>query len=487
MAKTYITTVKYSVAINFEIDGVVEKEDIIGAIFGQSEGLLGEEMDLKELQQSGKLGRIEVKYKSEFGKTTGDLIVPSSMNMPETTLLAATIESVEKVGPCDSKFIVISINDVRKDKREIIKKRAKALLERLKKDQLPDATELAEEIKVGARELEIVPYGKDKLPAGPDIDNEDTLIIVEGRADVLTLLRNGIKNVIAMGGSNIGSTITELAGKVETTLFIDGDRGGELNARKLAQIAKIDYLARAPAGKEVEELTRKEILLALKRRVAVTDERSFYSAAPIAVPAPRPAQRVQQRETFAKRQYPTDNYPRQQRVPQRREGRIVVREQVREADFGIGGSPVHAGYSPRSRSEGMRREAGRPQRDRPERGSGRQFGRRTGQFQQTPEKKITDNCPATPSEQQAFQPIMNELKGTMKARLLSEKMDEILTTDVRNTLDALERSSDVHAIVFDGIITKRLAEAAQKKNIKYVIGIRKADIGETGTLRALVI
>ncbi|MEK6941759.1 MAG: DNA primase, partial [archaeon] len=74
LAKTYISAVKYLVKIKFEIHGVVDKPDIIGAIFGQSEGLLGEEMDLKELQKNGKIGRIEINHEHMLGKTVREIL-----------------------------------------------------------------------------------------------------------------------------------------------------------------------------------------------------------------------------------------------------------------------------------------------------------------------------------------------------------------------------------------------------------------------------
>ena len=77
MAKAYINVTKYQVTLSFKIEGIVDKHDIIGAVFGQSEGLLGEEMDLRELQQNGKIGRIEILPKSAGGSTTGKMIVPS--------------------------------------------------------------------------------------------------------------------------------------------------------------------------------------------------------------------------------------------------------------------------------------------------------------------------------------------------------------------------------------------------------------------------
>jgi len=48
-----------------EIEGVVDKPDVVGAIFGQTEGLLGEDLDLRELQRTGRVGRIQIAVKSE--------------------------------------------------------------------------------------------------------------------------------------------------------------------------------------------------------------------------------------------------------------------------------------------------------------------------------------------------------------------------------------------------------------------------------------
>src|SRR3989338_4625422 len=272
MAKTYINTVKYEIKLNFEIDGIVDKPDIIGAIFGQSEGLLGDEMDLKELQKNGKVGRIEIEHTTSMGRTKGTVVVPSSMDMAETSLLAAGIESVDKVGPCESKFEIVDITDTRTDKRGEIKTRAQELLKRMMDKSKPDTQMLSEELRESVRASDIIEYGPDKLPAGPGIENDKEVIIVEGRADVLNMLKNQIRNVVGMNGSNIPPTIIELSRHKEVTAFVDGDRGGILNARKLAQLVNVDFIAKAPDGKEVEELTRKEILQALKKKAPMEEE-----------------------------------------------------------------------------------------------------------------------------------------------------------------------------------------------------------------------
>ncbi len=271
MGKTYINAVKYEITATFKIDGIVDKHDIIGAIFGQSEGLLGEELDLRELQKNGKIGRITITLTTHGGTTTGRVVIPSSMDMVETSILAAAIETVDKVGPCKASLIIREIQDTRAKKREEVVNRAQQLLEKLMHDQIPESDEIARKVRERVRTSEVQGYGKDKLPAGPAVDDSDSIIVVEGRADVLNLLKNNIKNVIGMDGSKISNTIVELCKKKTVTLFSDGDRGGELIQRKLAALTDVDFVARAPDGKEVEELSRKEIIMALRRKIPLTE------------------------------------------------------------------------------------------------------------------------------------------------------------------------------------------------------------------------
>ncbi len=114
---------------------------------------------------------------------------------------------------------------------------------------------------------EISYYGKERLPAGPNIDKSDAIIIVEGRNDVINLLKHGIKNAIAVEGTNIPQTIIDLCNEKIATAFVDGDRGGELILRELLQVADVDFVARAPPTREVEELTYKLIMKTLKNKI----------------------------------------------------------------------------------------------------------------------------------------------------------------------------------------------------------------------------
>ena len=268
MGKIAPISYKYIIHAEFKADGTVDKPDVIGAIFGQTEGLLGSDLELRELQKSGKIGRIEVETEVSGGRTKGMIMIPSSMDMAETAIIAASLETIDRVGPCNAKIKVLGLEDVRESKREYILKRTKELLHELM-EKGPKSTEIIEKIKQEVRELELTTYGPEKLPAGPDIDTADEVIVVEGRADVITLLRNGIKNVIAMNGTSVPKTIIDLSKRKTMVAFVDGDRGGDLNAETLISVADIDFIAKAPAGKEVEELTSKEIHKALRARIPV--------------------------------------------------------------------------------------------------------------------------------------------------------------------------------------------------------------------------
>ncbi len=269
MAKISPVSAKYIVHATIEIDGIVERPDVIGAIFGQTEGLIGSDLELRELQRSGRIGRIEVDLKTERGKTRGSITIPSSMDKAETSIIAATLEVIDRIGPCDAKIRVEMIEDVRVKKREYVIDRAKELLQNMLETTIPDSQELAEEVASAVRIMEIQEYGRDRLPAGPGVEENDEIILVEGRADVVNLLKHGFKNVIALNGSTIPPTVQELSRQKTVTAFLDGDRGGDLILKKLLEVAEIDFVARAPDGKEVEELTKKEIHKALRGRVTV--------------------------------------------------------------------------------------------------------------------------------------------------------------------------------------------------------------------------
>jgi len=269
--KESYTGVKYTIHARFTIEGVVERHDVIGAIFGQTEGLFPKDFELRELQRTGKIGRIDIDLKSANDRTTGTLTVPSSLDRPETAIIAAAMETVDRVGPCESKIAIEGIKDVRVDKLKRIQERAKELMRDWHVKESHDIELMLEQVGQEGRKIEPVHYGRERLTATPDISQRSDIILVEGRADVINLLRAGISGSIAVDGVKIPRTIRELARKKEITAFLDGDRGGDLILRELMQVAKPKYVARAPRGSEVEELDPDQIKAALEAKVSVEE------------------------------------------------------------------------------------------------------------------------------------------------------------------------------------------------------------------------
>jgi DNA primase len=227
------STVKYEISASFEIQGVVEKSDVVGAIFGQTEGLLGDELDIRDLQKSGRIGRINVEMTSEGGITKGKITIPSSLDRVETAILAATIETVDRVGPCMAAFKLESLEDVRKTKRDKIIGRATQLLQKWDMETAPETQEITDKVSQARLLEDIVAYGDEKLPAGPEVDTSDTIIITEGRADILNLLSIGVKNAIATNGTSVPKAVAELSKKKTTIALLDGDRGGDMILNEL--------------------------------------------------------------------------------------------------------------------------------------------------------------------------------------------------------------------------------------------------------------
>jgi DNA primase len=303
MGKISPVSYKYIVHTNIQIEGIVDRPDVIGAIFGQTEGLLGEELELRELQRSGRIGRIEVNLDSKAGKTEGAIIIPSSLDKAETAIIGAALETIQRIGPCNAKVRVEKIEDVRVSKRNYVIERAKALLKELKEQVLPDSQEITDEVTYSVRIMEIQEYGKDRLPSGPSIDDSEEIIVVEGRADVLNLLKYGFKNVIGMNGTSVPQTIVELAKKKVLTAFVDGDRGGDLIIRELSALVELDYITKAPDGKEVEEITKKEIHKALRNRIALEQVKMDLEKPQTEVQSERPklTERPQYQQQYQRR------------------------------------------------------------------------------------------------------------------------------------------------------------------------------------------
>ena len=388
------STTKYMIKATIKADGVIEKSDVVGAIFGQTEGLLGEELDLRELQRSARVGRIEVELESKNGKSEGTIILPASLDKVETVILAAAFESIDRVGPCKAVISVEEVEDVRVSRRKHVIDRAKELLGEVMEKSKIEGESIADNVRQAVQVEEITNYGPDHCPAGPNIEKSDAIVIVEGRRDVLNLLKYGIKNVIAVGGTNVPKTVTDLSKEKITTVFVDGDRGGELILKELLQVADVDFVARAPQTREVEEIPQKLIMKSLKNKIPKEQYMDMYN-------------------------------------------------------IKIG-------------------------RDKKANGEKAQKAKR--EFFSRPKEKKEDDDKIVTDKQKSYKSILNEISGSLKAVLLDEKGKELKKIPVRELTDEIKKGEKTAAIVFDGIVTQRLLDIANNKNVKEIIGIKMGNV-----------
>ncbi len=403
----------------------MERPDVVGAIFGQTEGLLGSDLDLRDLQKTGRIGRIDVQIASSGGKSSGSISIPSSFDKVETAILASALETIDRVGPCIARIKISNIEDVRASKRRYVVERAKQIIMEMFDENILDTQGITEQIKQSVRVEEITHIGPDRLPAGPNVLDSDAILVVEGRADVLNLLRYGIKNAVAVGGTNVPPTIAELCSKKVVTAFTDGDRGGELIVKELLQVADIDYVARAPEGKCVEDMSQKEIVRALRQKIPVEQVLDYYKIKPLS--------KKQRRDVTTRR-------------------KSLIRERPvrisRGSERSVEAAPQIQVHEPEPEVE----------------------------FEAEPEAVAIEE-EASEEAGEWFVPHLEALNGTLSARLFDRNQNMIREVAVRDLAKELKESNgDVAGAIFDGVVTQRILDIAADKNLEYLIGAKLGNI-----------
>ncbi len=400
-------TTKYLIKAHIKADGIIEKSDVVGAIFGQTEGLLGDELDLRELQRSARVGRIEVELDSKNGKSEGEITLPTSLDRVETVILAAAFESIDRVGPCKATISADHVEDVRVVRRKKVIERAKELLNKVMEEGKIEGESIADTVRQAVQVEEITNYGPDHCPAGPNIEKSDAIILVEGRRDVINLLKYGIKNIIAVGGTNVPKSITDLTKERITTAFVDGDRGGELILKELLQTADVDFVARAPQTREVEEIPQKLIMKALKNKIPAEQYAEMYDI------------KIEKKE----------EEDEQEEKPAPKKEKPGVKSETKPA-------------VEKSKAEEAKKEQ---------------------------EKIITE-------KQKGYGRILDDISGSLKAVLFDKDDKELKKIPVRELTDSLKKSNNISIVVFDGIITQRLLDIANSKNVKEIVGIKLGNV-----------
>ena len=418
MGKISLMAAKYIIHGSISVKGMVDKPDVIGAIFGQTEGLLGSELELRELQKSGRIGRIEVTLDNKSGKTTGQITIPSSLDKSETCIVGAALEVIQRIGPCDSKIKITKIEDVRVSKRKYIVDRAKDLLKDMVDKVFPDSQEISNEVASSVRVMELQSYGREKLPSGPNIGDAEEITIVEGRADVINLLKHGFKNVISMNGSSVPKTIKKLCDEKISTVFLDGDRGGFLEMKQLLSVADVDFVARAPDGKEVEELTKKEIHKCLRSKITADQ---------------------------AKLDYNLDGAKKSKSKRSRR---------------GKSSSRSRRSSSKSSRSSKSKKSSSKS--------SSKSRSSKKSSSKTNKSKEVSKE------EKEILKDVLEDLVGTRGAYLLDDDLNilgKVPTRELITTLNGLDEEG-VYAVVFDGDIRDNIVSVAEGMDLKYVVGMK---------------
>lgn len=411
--------VKYHVKLKFEVDGLVEKADIIGAIFGQTEGLLGPEMNLNELQKVSKVGRIEVNVDSRSNMAKGDALIPMSTDISTAALIAAAIESIDKVGPFQAKFLLVGIDDIRAIKKRIIVDRAKKIVQEWATKTISEGEEMLKDVYDASKPGRLTAFGKAQLACGTGVFDSDWIILVEGRADVINLLRAGFDNSIAIEGAKIDETITKLTEGKRVVAFIDGDRAGDLILKELQGLVSIHKVLRAPTGREVEELTPLEITEILKEIISPTTTNEGKQGTTI----PRQVQIAEEQ-------------------PEGPEFKLQRRGEKRENQDMIAEINHHISSSQK-----------------------------------------TINTEDTPEVLSAVQELYPQINETLEAVILDNSMRTILKLPVSDLIKKLNGTEGASILVLDGIITQRLVEAAYKIGIEYIIGHRTGELRKTSDIK----
>jgi len=477
-------TAKYLIRATIAADGVVERSDVVGAVFGQTEGLLGEELDLRDLQDSSRVGRIDVSIRSENGQSFGEVTVASSLDKVETAILAASLETIDRIGPCGAAVEVTSIEDVRAAKRREVVERAKELVASGFEETSLGSNDVLEEVREAARIEGIVDY--EGLPAGPRVDDSDAIIVVEGRADVSTLLACGIKNAVAVEGTNVPDAVASLTKSRTTTAFLDGDRGGELILRELAQVGDVAYVAFAPPGESVEDLDRAAVFESLRGKApyeAVSDAPDLQAAAstgpnstPTAIEQDTNGAHASEDDPTAGSETGTGPESGEARTDTgSADGSVVESGGDGGANVGDGNVDAGAGVGD---AEDVAPDDGNEDPVTAPDDSNKDDSETPHENEKDDTNTTADASLATdtprPPEAHAKAIIDGE---TNRARLLDDEFEVLTEVDTEDTFEAVDAATTVpHAVIIDGPITQRILDVAAQRGVPQVFGRELRDV-----------
>lgn len=309
----------------------------------------------------------------------------------------------------------------------------------------PESSRMIDEVKESIKVPEIIEYGEDNLPAGPNTPTSDAILIVEGRSDVLNLLKYGIKNTIAVEGVNVPKTVAELTKERTVTAFLDGDRGGDLILKELLQIGDIDYVTRAPRGQEVEYLNKDQVIYALKNKTSVDKitQHANYN---------------HNHHNYHKTTRKNDNRPD---VTVKYEKNVVPDENKDEEQY----SEVTIELK-----EQLEKEIKQSEHD-----NSVLKNEIVDEKEAVVEEEKTEDKPV--KKQNKYLTLLDEVKGTSKGNLYDEEFNVLNQVKVENLYNEIKNSGDnIKTVVFDGIISQRLVDLSKEKNIECLVAVKMTEV-----------
>ncbi|MGD1836085.1 MAG: toprim domain-containing protein [Nitrososphaeraceae archaeon] len=262
-------------------------------------------------------------------------------------------------------------------------------------------------------------FGKGQLACGSGVFTTDWIILVEGRADVINLLRAGFDNSIAIEGAKIDESITNLTEGKKVIAFLDGDRAGDLILKELRGLVSIDKVYRAPQGREVEECTPLEISEILSNVMENIDNSIANK----------------------KTQSSSNNYQKYQRTNNTNQYHSNLSS--RDSQFISNKNEDYVSKNDQNTNYYLSKD----------------------DVVTFDEKTIS-----------TLRTLHSEINETLEAILLDDSMNTILKVPVSELIKKLPDISGGKILILDGIITQRLIDSSNKSGIEQIIGHRLGDI-----------
>jgi DNA primase len=252
-------------------------------------------------------------------------------------------------------------------------------------------------------------------------------------------------------------------------------------------VCDIDFVVRAPDGKEVEELTRKDIIKALRAKVPIEQvvprirsmggngDNGRHEAYDRGRPQRENRYSSQQQQSPAQMQPQPPSQLSHQPKDLTKDMRLGGAPKEQERDKSI--------LSPTQISQNMLgKDRPRPQdtvermKIDPELGIKDMNGNVIDGLDAVPKMNMNSEGKSLVNVDQRYIESLTELHNTLRGRLYDSSGNMISEVPIRELIQAIQDANDIRIVVFDGIITQRLIELSNKRGVSAIYGIRAGQV-----------